>query len=273
MSTDNRPIGVFDSGLGGLTAVKEIMLRLPEEEIVFFGDTGRVPYGNRSEPTIIRYALQDLRFLRRFDIKAAVVACGTVSSTSMPALRADCDVPILGVVECASRAAARGTRNGRIGVIGTKASIRSGTYERLVHEANPDARCVCKACPLLVPLVEDGRISPEDPVVRLVLSEYLDSVLKEKVDTIILGCTHYPLLRDAIASICSKDVLLVDPGVEVAAELEAQLDADACRASAGKQGGLRCFVSDDAASFSQNGGLFLGRNITADVTQCDIESV
>lgn len=267
---DNRPIGVFDSGLGGLTAVKELIARAPAEDVVFFGDTGRVPYGTRSAPTIIRYAAQDLRFLCGFDVKAVLIACGTVSATALPALRESSSLPIYGVVESAARAAVRATRTGRIGVIGTSASIRSGTYERLIREHLPEAVCESVACPLLVPLVENGRTDPGDPVLRTVLSEYLAPILAARVDTLILGCTHYPLLRPAIAELCGADVALIDPGAEAADSLCDRLAAQGLSADPARQGALRVFVSDDPAAFSENGGRFLGRDIQAQVSLCEV---
>ena len=269
---DNRPIGVFDSGLGGLTAVKELIARCPSEDVVFFGDTGRVPYGTRSAPTITRYALQDLRFLRRYDVKAVLIACGTVSTTALPALRESCDLPIYGVVESAARAAVRATRTGRIGVIGTGASIRSGTYERLIREGMPDAVCTSVACPLLVPLVENGRTDPHDSVLRTVLSEYLAPILAAGVDTLILGCTHYPLLRPAIAELCGAGVSLIDPGAETADALCDRLAVSGLHADPSRHGELRVFVSDDPAGFSENGGRFLGRDIQAQVSLCEIDA-
>lgn len=267
---DNRPIGIFDSGLGGLTAVKEAVRCMPGEDIVFFGDTGRVPYGTRSAPTIIRYALEDMAFLQRFDVKCALVACGTVSTTALPALREAFSLPIHGVVEGAVRGALRESRNGRIGVIGTNASIRSGTYETEILRRRPDAGVRCVACPLLVPLVENGRFDPEDRVVRLVLEEYLDPILAFGADTIILGCTHYPLLSRAVAAVCGPGVRTVDPGAETADMLAAELAAAGLAAEPGRRGSLRCFVSDDAESFSRYGGMFLGQDIHAAVSLCEI---
>ena len=269
---DRRPIGIFDSGLGGLTAVKEAVRRMPGEDIVFFGDTGRVPYGTRSTPTIIRYALEDMRFLKRFDIKTAVVACGTVSTTALPELRKNFDLPIYGVTEAAVDAAVRASRSGRIGVIGTNASIRSGTYERLLRERRADAEVVSVPCPLLVPLVENGRFNPEDPVVRLILEEYLAPVTEFGADALILGCTHYPLLRAAVAAVCGPEVALIDPGRETADVLSRELAERGLAADPARKGSLRCFVSDDAESFSHFGGMFLGRDIEADVSLCDISA-
>lgn len=163
---DDRPIGVFDSGLGGLTTVRELCRLLPEEDIVYFGDTGRVPYGSRSRETIVKYARQDVAFLRTFDLKTIVIACGTVSTTALDVLAAENPIPVLGVVAPAARAAARATRSGSIGLIGTQASIRSGAYERLIRAENPAARVLAQPCPLFVPLVENGRFRPGDVVIE-----------------------------------------------------------------------------------------------------------
>ena len=173
---DNRPIGVFDSGIGGLTTVKELEKRLPHEDIIYFGDTGRVPYGTRSEETIIRYARQDVRFLRRFDIKAVIIACGTASSVALNDLKQSFDLPVIGVVEGAAYAAARAAKNKRIGVIGTNAAIQSGAYHRKLKEIDADIEIVSKACPLFVPLVENGRISRDDTVLKLIIEEYLSEI-------------------------------------------------------------------------------------------------
>ena len=170
---DQRPIGVFDSGLGGLTAVRELCRLLPGEDVVYFGDTGRVPYGSRSRETIIKYARQDVAFLRTFDLKAILIACGTVSTTALDVLSAENPIPVMGVVEPAARAAARLTRSGNIGLIGTQTSVRSGAYERAIQAENPAARVTGQPCPLFVPLVENGRFRPGDIVIETVAAEYL----------------------------------------------------------------------------------------------------
>ena len=191
---DQRPIGVFDSGLGGLTAVRELCRLLPGEDVVYFGDTGRVPYGSRSRETIIKYARQDVAFLRTFDLKAILIACGTVSTTALDVLSAENPIPVMGVVEPAARAAARLTRSGNIGLIGTQTSVRSGAYERAIQAENPAVRVIGQPCPLFVPLVENGRFRPGDIVIETVAAEYLAPLKAAGVDTLVLGCTHYPLL-------------------------------------------------------------------------------
>ena len=267
---DSRPIGIFDSGLGGLTAVKEAVRRMPGEDIVFFGDTGRVPYGTRSTPTIIRYAMEDMRFLKRFDIKTAVVACGTVSTTALPELRKNFDLPIYGVTEAAVDAALRESRSGRIGVIGTNASIRSGTYERLLKEQCADAEVVSIPCPLLVPLVENGRYEPGDSVTETVVAEYLAPMKEQGVDTLMLGCTHYPLLRPIISDYMGDGVSLVDVGEQCARWVADQLSARGLRTDSVDRGSRRFFVSDSTGGFGRQASIFLGEDVTADVKQIDI---
>lgn len=179
---DNRPIGVFDSGLGGLTAVRELAAQMPNETLIYFGDTGRVPYGGRSRDTIIRYARQDVAFLRTFDLKAVVVACGTVSATALPQLQAEQDIPVFGVVEPTARQAAEETRNQKIGLIATRATIRTGAYERAIARLDPAAAVYPLACPLFVPLVENGRTQPGDVVIETVAAEYLAPLKEAGVD-------------------------------------------------------------------------------------------
>ena len=220
---DTRPIGVFDSGLGGLTAVRELRRLLPSENIIYFGDTSRVPYGGRSAEILLKYARQDVRFLRTFDIKAILVACGTVSTTALPQLRRESDIPILGVVEPACRRAAAVTRNKRVGLIATAASVRSGAYQRILQELDPDVAVTARACPLFVPLVENGRFRRGDPVIETVAREYLEPLRQEGLDTLILGCTHYPLLTDIIGDIMGPGVTLINASEEGAWELKRTL--------------------------------------------------
>ena len=267
---DNRPIGVFDSGLGGLTAVRELARIMPEEDLVYFGDTGRVPYGGRSRETIIRYARQDVAFLSTFQPKAIVVACGTVSTTALETLRGEWSVPIFGVVEPAARAAARGTRNGRVGLIGTRATIRSGAYERALAALRPDAQVIARACPLLVPLVESGRYQPGDIVAETVVAEYLAPLREEEVDTLVLGCTHYPLLKPLIARYMGPQVTLVDVGEQCARWVAGQLTAQGMRTERVAPGRHRYFVSDDTGDFAALASAFLGEDVGSGVKEIDI---
>ena len=256
---DDRPIGVFDSGLGGLTAVAEIRKILPSENIIYFGDTSRVPYGGRSRETLLKYARQDVRFLRSFDIKAIVVACGTVSTNALTELQAENDLPILGVVEPACVRAAKVSR-GHIGIIATAASVRSGAYEKRLRALRPDIRVTAKACPLFVPLVENGRYRPGDAVVETVAEEYLAPLRQAGVDTLILGCTHYPLLSDVIARTMGPEVTLINTGAEAAWELKRTLD-DRKLDAAPRAGEDRFFASDISGDFQSIAREFLQREI------------
>ena len=267
---DGRPIGVFDSGLGGLTTVRELCRLLPGEDIIYFGDTGRVPYGSRSRETIVRYARQDVAFLRTFDLKLIVIACGTVSTTALEVLAQENPIPVLGVVAPAAAAAARATRNDRVGLIGTQASIRSGAYEALIHKEDPAAQVFSQPCPLFVPLVENGRFKPGDVVIETVAAEYLAPLKAAGVDTLVLGCTHYPLLEGVISAQMGPEVTLVNAGAEgarAAAARLAELDA-----LSGREGGGTCryFVSDRQEDFSRLASIFLGWDVTGAVGQVDI---
>lgn len=267
---DHRPIGVFDSGLGGLTAVRELMHLLPQEDIIYFGDTARVPYGGRSPETILKFARQDMNFLCSFDLKAVVIACGTVSTTSLAILRREYDLPIIGVVEPTAMKAARCTRNGKVGLIATMASIHSGAYERIIARENPAVQVFGKACPLFVPLVENGRFQVGDPVIELVAQEYLQSMKDAGVDTLVLGCTHYPLLSDVIGKIMGPDVALISSGREAARALKELLIARDALAENG-HGDTSYFVSDTVDGFEQMASLFLRSDLKGMVQQIKIE--
>lgn len=267
---DRRPIGVFDSGLGGLTAVRELARIMPEEDLIYFGDTGRVPYGSRSRETIIKYARQDVAFLSSFNPKAIVIACGTVSTTALDTLTRECAIPLFGVVEPAARAAGQLTRNGRVGLIGTIATIRSGAYERAVTVLRPGTQVVAQACPLLVPLVENGRYQVGDVVAETVVAEYLAPMKEQKVDTLMMGCTHYPLLRDVVARYMGPEVALVDVGAQCARWVAAQLTGRGLRTDAAGPGRHRYYVSDSTGDFASLASTFLGEDVTAGVEQIDI---
>lgn len=266
---DNRSIGVFDSGLGGLTAVKQIMRELPYESIVYFGDTGRVPYGTRSDETIIKYSKNDVNFLIEKEVKLIVVACGTVSSVALPILKNEYDIPIIGVVEAATGAALSKTKNGKIGIIGTPGTIKSGSYEKLIKQMNPEIETFSAACPLFVPLVENGHF--DTPVAKLVIEEYLAPIRKEGVDTLILGCTHYPLLEKSISEFMGGGVTLINSGAEVAKLLKSYFEENdlGCERSAKKQ--YRYYVSDNVDGFETLGGIFLEEKIDGQVEKIDIE--
>ena len=255
---DRRPIGVFDSGLGGLTAMREFIRLMPGEELVYFGDTGRVPYGGRSRDTIIQYARQDVAFLRTFDPKAIVIACGTASTTALNTLRVENTIPIFGVVDPAAASAAAATRNKQVGLIGTKASIRSGAYEMAISRYDPDIQVTALACPLLVPLVENGRFRPGDKVVELVVEEYMAPMKAAGVDTLVLGCTHYPLLREVIARSLGDQVTLIDTGAACARAVCTELEEGGLLTDRPAPGRRRYYTSDDAGDFSTLAALFLG---------------
>lgn len=265
---DNRAIGVFDSGLGGLTCVKEIMNLLPGENVVYFGDTGRVPYGSRSADTITKYSIGDVTFLKTFDIKAVVIACGTVSSIAMDILKERFDLPIIGVVNPASDAAVNASQSGRIGIIGTSGTISSGKYTRRIHELSDEAFVIQTACPLFVPLVENG--FSDHPATKMIAEEYLDEIKSSSVDTLIMGCTHYPLIRPLIGDIMGDGVTLIDPGYETARYLKRFLDENSLAADR-QNGSCSFYVSDKVESFEKLGGMFLGREITGLVKTVDIE--
>lgn len=262
-------IGVFDSGLGGLTAVGELHRQLPAEEIIYFGDTGRVPYGTRGRDTIIKYTRQDIRFLLSHRVKAIVVACGTASSVALPAVRGLYDLPICGVIEHAARAAAEATQNGKVAVIGTPATIGSGAYEAALRACNPQLSVESAATPLLVPLVENGRFQKGDRVTKLVLEEYLGPLLAGGADTLILGCTHYPLLRELVAEL-APGVTLINPGAETARAVAAALREQGLAEAEGHPG-IRCFVSDDPASFALHAEQFLGFPLSHPVERVEID--
>lgn len=265
---DTRAIGVFDSGLGGLTAVRELVKLLPGENIIYFGDTGRVPYGGRSRETIMKYAREDIAFLRSFDIKAVLAACGTVSTNGLGEIKAENDIPVRGVAGAAVRAAVRATKNGRIGLIGTAASIRSGTYDRKIMELCPGAVLTKKACPLFVPLVENGRSGRDDPVLRLVAEDYLAPVRASGCDTLILGCTHYPIITDTIQDIMGQGVTLIDAGAAAAREMAEYLRrAGMVNTSGGEH---RYFVSDSAEGFRETAEMFLGSSLRGEVRHISI---
>lgn len=268
---DNRPIGVFDSGLGGLTAVRELAALLPHEQLIYFGDTGRVPYGGRSRDTIIRYARQDVAFLRGFDLKAIVVACGTVSTTALPVLQREQELPIFGVVEPTARQAAEATRNGKIGLIATRASIRTGAYQGAISALRPEAQVSALACPLFVPLVENGRTQPGDIVIETVVAEYLIPLKEEGVDTLVLGCTHYPLLKEVIRNFMGADVTLIDSGAAVARQVCDYLRERDLAAEQTQTGACRWYVSDSTEGFAPLASHFLGRPVTEPVEQVSLD--
>lgn len=261
---DNRAIGVFDSGMGGLTTVRRLQEIMPQENIIYFGDTGRVPYGSRGRDIIIKYARQDVAFLRQFDLKAIIVACNTVSAVALDLLDGENDIPIIGTVEPACRKALAATKNGRIGVIGTAATIRSGAYAKYLRKKDGTLDLFTQACPLFVPLVENGRVNRGDVVIETVAAEYLVPLKKAGVDTLILGCTHYPLLEEVIGDYMGPDVALIDSGAEAANLARTQVPPGEGPGSA------QYFVSDDPQGFTQFASLFLQKTVTDEAKLVEI---
>lgn len=218
------PIGVFDSGVGGLTVAREIMRQIPNERIVYFGDTARVPYGSKSKETIIKYSRQIIRFLLTEHVKAIVIACNTASAFAIDTMQQEFDLPIVGVVKPGARVAAQTTKNGKIGLIGTEGTIRSGVYADFIKSFKPDVEVLGKACPLFVPLVEEGML--HDSITDQMAERYLGDLKAKHIDTLIMGCTHYPLLRSTIGRIIGEQVTLVNPAYETAQELKRVLNRE-----------------------------------------------
>ncbi len=241
------PIGVFDSGVGGLTVAREIMRQMPNERIIYFGDTARVPYGSKSKETIIRFSRQIIRFLQSKGVKALVVACNTASALALEEIQPELDLPIIGVLKPGAKAAAGATKNGKIGVIATESTIASQLYTKVIQSHAPRAQVFGKACPLFVPLVEEGWLN--DPVTKEVAERYLDPLTKSGIDALIMGCTHYPLLTSVLQQVAGPQVRLIDPAYETTRELKALL-ADCGLLNDGRklpEGDLHQFYVSDAA--------------------------
>jgi len=257
----NAPIGVFDSGVGGLTVVRELMEQLPDEQIVYYGDTARVPYGNKSKETVIRYSNQIAEFLCGRNVKAIIVACNTASALALEDLSEKLDIPVIGVVKPGAKAAAAATRNNKIGVIATRATISSGIYGAYLKEKRPEITVYGRACPLFVPLVEEGLTA--DPITDMIIHRYLDELLEKGIDALVLGCTHYPLLRERIGAICGAGVKLVNPAYETARsskELLEKMNLTAQK-SAGSNRRNLFYVSDSPDQFREFAGNVLGIKI------------
>lgn len=265
------PIGVFDSGLGGLTAVRELRRLLPHEDIVYFGDTGRVPYGTRGADIIIRYAKQDIAFLLEQNVKYIMAACGTVSSTLPGAYTDALPVPYTGVVQSAAAAAVRATRTGRIGVIGTQATVQSGSYQAAIAALLPAAQVTATACPLFVPLVENGYFGRDNAVTRMVAQDYLRDIQAAGVDTLILGCTHYPLIAPILSDLMGEGVALIDPGRETAGAARAALQEAGLLRTEG-QGTARYYVSDSPEQFARLSDWFLGEYAGGGVIRISVDA-
>ena len=265
-----KAIGVFDSGLGGLTAVREILKIMPGEDIIYFGDTGRVPYGSKSREAINRYARQDARFLKQMGVKMIVAACGTVSSVA-PDLSGELGLPYTGVVNPTCYTAIRATKNGRIGVIGTAATIASHSYKKRIQEKHPEFEVIEQHCQLFVSFVENGLVSPEDEIVRLMVQRYLAPLKENRVDTVILGCTHFPLLADAIQREMGDGVTLIDSGKETAIYTKKILQEQGLLRETQSAGTAKYFVSDTPADFEKYAALFLRKGLQSNAEHINIE--
>jgi glutamate racemase len=250
------PIGIFDSGIGGLTVAAAIRKSLPDESTIYFGDTARVPYGPKSPATVRRYAAEILEWLLREQVKAIVVACNTVSAHALDDLRARSPVPVIGVIEPGARAAARATRNGRVGVIGTAGTVASGAYRKALQRIRPDLHVIEAACPLFVPFVEEGWVDHE--ATRLVAEEYLAPVRHDRIDVLVLGCTHYPMLKPLLRRVVGADVALIDSAEETASELSRVLGETGLAAPSRNATVQRWVATDDAARFAKVGAVFMG---------------
>ncbi len=253
------PLGVFDSGIGGLTVAHAIFERLPNESVVYFGDTARVPYGPKSPETVRRYSGEILHYLLRRGVKMVVVACNTSTAHALDDLRQRAPVPVIGVIEPGATAAVAATRSGRIGVIGTAGTIASGAYERAIKALRPDATAVSQACPLFVPLIEEGWF--DHPATELVAREYLEPLLAADVDVLVLGCTHYPLIKPLLGRVLGPTVRLIDSAQETAAEVVRRLAAGGLAVSDPQRVTHEFVVSDDEPHFRNVGARFLGERL------------
>ena len=256
---NDAPLGVFDSGIGGLTVAHALFERLPHETVIYFGDTARVPYGPKSPDTVRRYSAEILAYLLHRGVKTVVVACNTSTAHALESLRERSPVPVLGVIEPGARAAVAATRGGAIGVIGTAGTIASGAYERAIKAMRPDARVVSRACPLFVPLIEEGWF--EHPATELVAREYLKPLEAAGVDVLVLGCTHYPLLKPLLGRVLGESVRLIDSAEATAAAVQGELTARGLLANTARPPSHRFVVSDDEPHFRSIGARFLGERL------------
>lgn len=256
---NRRPIGVFDSGIGGLTVVRELMHQLPHESLLYFGDTARVPYGNKSPETVRRFSREILDFLVSRDVKLVVVACNTVSAHALADLKDVAPVSVEGVIEPGARAAVAASRSGRIGVIGTAGTVASGAYTRAIEALDGKVEVTAHACPLFVPLVEEGWL--DHPATRLIAEEYLAPLSAHDIDTLVLGCTHYPLLKPLLSSLLGPSIRLIDSAEQTAAAVSRELAASTLHAPASQKGHVHFVVSDAPQQFVKVGKKFLGENV------------
>jgi glutamate racemase len=256
---DNRPIGIFDSGVGGLTVEKQIFKRLPDESVIYLGDTARVPYGTKSPETIKKYSVENADFLIKHNVKLIIAACNTASSTSMEELIRHARVPVVGVIKPGARKAVEVTRNNKIGVIGTYTTIRSKAYVKEIKNISPNADIVSKPCPLFVPLVEEGWL--REKATFAIAEKYLASLRNKGIDTLVLGCTHYPLLKQVIAKVMGKKVKIIDSASSVAEEVYTILMSMGELTAGGKKPRHKFFATDAVENFVRIGERFLGTKI------------
>jgi glutamate racemase len=261
-------IGVFDSGLGGLTAIRSLEQLLPNEKIIYFGDTGRVPYGTRTRDTVIKYAMQDMRFLSSHNVDAVLIACGTVSSTAIEKIRDTFKIPVFGVVEPSAERAVKMTKNKIIGVIGTGVTVSSGSFENAIHSIDPDVKVISRACPLFVPLVENGFVNRDNEITRLTAEYYLKEIRESGADTLILGCTHFPIIADIISDVL-PGIELVNSGEEAAYAVKRSLRSLGLLKCEGE--GVDFYVSENSGNFGRIAEMFLGHSVRGNVTSIDIE--
>ncbi|HMJ16847.1 MAG TPA: glutamate racemase [Gemmatimonadaceae bacterium] len=257
--TNPAPIGVFDSGMGGLTVVREMIRQLPHESIIYFGDTARVPYGPKSPDTVLRYSREITAYLKAEGVKALVIACNTATAHALPALRREYDMPIVGVIEPGARAAAGATKTKRVGVIGTAGTIKSRAYEKEIIKLVPDAQVTAQACALFVPLVEEGWTDAEPT--RAIARNYLAPLVAAEIDTLVLGCTHYPLMKTVIGNVVGREVRLIDSAYETARETAELLKANGLENTSPNQARYRFIASDAPDTFLALGERFLGSSI------------
>lgn len=254
----NSPIGIFDSGLGGLTVMSAVTRLMPKEDIIYFGDTAHVPYGSKSKKVVTNFALRISKFLVKHNVKLIIVACNTASALSLSALRKAVNIPVIGVIKAGSVTASESTKNKKVAIIGTQGTVKSGAYIQEIKKCDKKIRCFAQACPLFVPLVEEGL--SENSVTERIISMYLNKILKKKVDTIILGCTHYPLLAKPIKKIAGKNIKIIDSASAVACEVEKLLQSKKM-ANANGKGRYSFYVSDSPEKFQKLGNKFLKKKI------------
>ncbi|MGE5683277.1 MAG: glutamate racemase [Bacillota bacterium] len=252
-----KPIGVFDSGIGGLTVVKRIASILPTENIVYFGDTARVPYGGKSNSTVVEYSMQDAKFLISKNVKVLVVACNTASSVALDELRKNFNVPVIGMIDPGAEFALRNTVNGRIGVIGTNTTINNQAYSKAIHRLNPDVDVFEKACPLFVPLAEEGWI--DHKATYLIAEEYLKELRELNIDTLVLGCTHYPILVKVIREVMGEEIKLIDSGIAAASVVKSELERIGFCTNSFSPGIQDFYVSDIPQKFKEIADIFMGK--------------